>query len=108
MKRAYRTKGASVHWSAAETKSGRRPADKPLVKRGFCSTGLRRISLVRASEESFRTFVSDALEGTRDGFLDEPIRRRPVLPDPARPRHPAVRRPHLTRPRYVRVLDSTI
>ena len=38
------------------TKGASRPADKPLVKRGFCSPiGLHRISLVRASEESFGT-----------------------------------------------------
>ena len=34
-------------------------------------------------------------------------RRHPVLPVPARPRRPAVRRPVPTRPGYVRVLDST-
>ena len=88
------------------TKSGFRPADKPLVNRTFCSSiGLHRISLVRASKETFRTGVFDALGGTRDGcLLGEPIRRRPVLPGPARP---AMRRPDPTRPWYVRVLDST-
>ena len=50
------------------------------VQRGFCSsTDLHSISLVRAPEETFRTGVFDALEGTRDGcLLGEPICRRPV------------------------------
>ena len=38
----------------------------PVVNRTFCfSIGLHRIWLLRASEESFRTGVFDALEGTR-------------------------------------------
>ena len=50
----------------------------------------------------------DALEGTGDACpLGEPVRRRPVLPDPALPRRPAVRRPDPTLPWYVRVLGST-
>ena len=54
-----------------------------------------------------RKCVFDALEGTRDGcFLGEPIRRRPVLPGPAPPRCPAMRRPDPTGPWYLRVLDS--
>ena len=71
MKRVYRDKKASIQWSAARNEEASRPADKPLVKRGFCySIGLYRISLVRASEESFR---SDAFGAC------------PVLPDPAPP-----------------------
>ena len=70
-----------------------------------------RNSFVRASEESLRTVVYDALEalgGKRDGCrLGEPTRRRPVLPGPAPPRRPAVRCPAPTRLWYVRVLDST-
>ena len=70
--------------------------------------GLKGISFVRASEESFRTVVLDALEGKRDAcFLGEPTHRHPVLPRPARLRRPAVRRPAPTRPWYVLVLDST-
>ena len=58
----------------------------PSVYIGFC--------LFRASEETSRTVVLDALEGKRDGrFLGEPTRRRPVLPRPAPPSRPAVRRP---------------
>ena len=46
--------------------------------------------------------------GTRDGSpLGGPIRRRPVLPSPAPPRRPAMRRPDPTRPWYVRILDLT-
>ena len=39
--------------------------------------------------------------------LGEPTHRLPVLPGPAPPRRPAVRRPSPTRPWYVWVLDST-
>ena len=39
-------------------KSSSRPVDKPLANRGFCSfIGLHRISFVRASEQSFRTYL---------------------------------------------------
>ena len=39
-------------------------AGQPLVNRTFCSsTGLHRISFVRACEETFRTFVYGTLEG---------------------------------------------
>ena len=60
---------------------------QPVVNRGFCSRiGLHRISLVRASGETFRRRVFDALEGTRDAcLLGEQFCRRPVLPDPAPP-----------------------
>ena len=77
--------------------------------RALCSPiGLHRISLVRPSEESFRTGLSDALEGTRGGrHLGDPIRRRPILPGPAPPRRPAVRLPDPTRPWYVKVLDCS-
>ena len=57
-------------------KSGRRPADKPLINR--LSTAY--------SEEMFKTVVFDALEGTRDGcVLREQTCRRPILPGPPRP-----------------------
>ena len=47
-------------------KSASRPGDEPVVNRGFCSSiGLHRISLVRASGESLRRRVFDALENTR-------------------------------------------
>ena len=97
------------------TKSGRRPADKPwinwlstarqpLVNGSLRSSiGLHMISDVRASEESFKTGVLDALAGNRVGrLLGEPTCRHPVLPRPALPRRPAVRRPAPTRPGYVR------
>ena len=107
MKRVYKDKQALVHWSAARTNSASRPGDKPVVNRGFCSSnGLHRISLVRASEELFRTVVFDALEGTRDGcVLREQTRRRPILPGPPRPAAPpCAARPD---PWCVRVLNST-
>ena len=64
-----------------ETKSGRRPADKPVVNQTFCfSTGFSKNSFVRTSEKTFKTVVFDALKGKRDGrLLSEPIRRRSVL-----------------------------
>ena len=91
------------------TKSGRRPADKPRVNHGFCScVGLNGISFVRASGARSRTIVHDALGGRRGGcFLGGPTRRRPVLPGPAPPRRPALRRSYLFRPWYVQVSDST-
>ena len=57
------------------------------VNRGFCSSiGLHRISLVRASGETFRRRVFDALEGTREACpLGEQFCWHPVLPDPAPP-----------------------
>ena len=84
------------------TKSGRRPAHKPGVKCSLCSSiGLQKISFVRASDETFRTVVYDALGGKREGyFLGGPTRRRPVLPRPASPR-PAVP-PCAAPPRHAR------
>ena len=83
------------------TKSGRRPADKPLVKRGFrCPIGLYKISFVRASEETVWTVAFDALEGTRDGCLlgeltgrTDPSASRPARPRPAPPPRRAPPRP---------------
>ena len=91
------------------TKSARGPADKPLVNRWLCSPiGLNRNSFVRASRDKPRSVFFDGLQGKREGcLLVEPTRWRPVLPVPAPPRRPAVRRPAPTRPRYVRVSDST-
>ena len=81
---------------------------QPVVNRGFCSsTGLHRISFVRACEETFRTVVYGTLVGTRVRcLLGEPNRRRPFRPGPIWPRRRAVHRPAPTRPWYVRVLDS--
>ena len=77
------------------TKSGRGPADKPVVNRTFCSsTGLNGISIVRASEESFRTVVFDALETKRVcRLLGESSRRRPAPSRPATPPRAAQPRP---------------
>ena len=45
----------------------------------------------------YRTVVFDALEGTRDGcVLREQTHRRPILPGPAPPSRPALRRPTRT------------
>ena len=96
MKRVYRDKKASAQWSAAPgTKGGGRPADKLRVNCLFYSScGLNGISFVRACGGSFRTVVFDALGGKRVGcVLGQPTRRRPVLPGPAPPRRPALRRP---------------
>ena len=64
----------------------------------FSSFGLYRVSFFRAFEESFRTGMLDALDGTRDCCS---------LPGSASPRCPAVRHLDPPRPWYVRVLDST-
>ena len=111
MKRVYRDKKASVHWSAAKNKerfsSRGYTVYQPVVNRGFCSpVGLSRISLVRASGETFRTVVFDALGGR--GTLGSCANCSVGVPScSARPRRPAVRRPVASRPWYVRVLDST-
>ena len=71
------------------TKRTSRPGDKPLTNR--LSTGdfvpafgLHRISLVRASGETFKRCVHNALEGSRDArLLGGLFCRRPVLTDPA-------------------------
>ena len=67
---------------------------EPVVNRRFCSPiGLHRISLVRASGETFRRRFFDALEGARkDCPLGEQFCWHPVLPDPAPPPRRAPRR----------------
>ena len=63
---------------------------------------------VRASEETFKKKVFDALEGKSDGRpQSESTRRRPVLLRLAPPRRIAVGRPAPIRPRFVRAFDST-
>ena len=66
-------------------------AEKPIVKRGTSSSiGLPTIWLVRASGETFRRRVFDALEKTRvacllgEVFCPTPPRRPAVRPDPTR------------------------
>ena len=68
--------------------------DEPRVNRGFCfPIGLHRISLVRASGETFKRRVFDALEGTRkDGPLGEQFCWHTVLSDPVPPPRRAFRR----------------
>ena len=65
-------------------------ASKPLINRGLCSpNGLSKNSFVRASEEMIRTYVHDALGGTRDGcVLREQTCQHPTLPGPPRPAAP--------------------
>ena len=81
------------------TKSGRRPADKPVINRwstaGFVPPSVYiKFSLfvlpgIRPGGYSF-----DRLESKRDGgLLAEPTRRRPVLPVPAPPSRRAPPRP---------------
>ena len=74
------------------------PRPSPWYVRVLDSTSLHRISLVRASEETFRTGVFDALAGTRDGgrtdsSASRPARPRPTLPPgrvPPRPDTPVI------------------
>ena len=72
------------------TKIASRPADKPRINRSLTadfvpSFGLHKISLVRASGETFKQCVLDVWEGTREPcFLDRIFCRRPC---PALPRH---------------------
>ena len=77
---------------------------KTLVNRSLCSSiGLHRISLFRASGETFKRCVFDALEGTRDAWANCSVG---VQSCPTPPRHRAVR-PDPNRSWYVRILDST-
>ena len=62
MKRAYKNKKASYHWSSAKNEYV--AAVRPLVNRTLCSlSGLQGISFVRAFENKFRRVVLGALEG---------------------------------------------
>ena len=99
MKRAYKEKEASVHWSAPrkkervssrgyvnQTSTGRQPDVNRSSTGRFVPLriGLHWTSFVRASEQTFRTVVYDAREGNKDGYLlGGPLRRRPVLTGPA-------------------------
>ena len=78
----------------------------PRLNRTFVSSiGLHRISLVRASEESFKTGLFDALARVTVVFwANRPIG---VLSCPSPPRRTAVRCPDSTRQWYVQALDST-
>ena len=92
-KKVYRDGKASVHWSAARNKellSSNAGLVPPLVY-----IGIRLFVLLERC--SFRTCVYDALEGTRDGCIGEPIHRRPVLHGMALPR-PAQRYAAPSRP----------
>ena len=97
MKRVYRDKKASVHWSAARTKSASRPVDKPRINRSSTADfvpafGLHNISLVRASGGTFRRRFHDALESTRvlcllgEQFCWHPVPRDPAPPPRCAPR----------------------
>ena len=71
MKIMYRDTKASVHWSAARNEERSSSRGSTAGRKQICSPiGLHRISLVRASEETFRTVVvighNTAQPGTRD------------------------------------------
>ena len=85
------------------TESASRPSHKPLTNRPSTADfvpafGLHRISLVRASGRTFRQYVLDDLEGTREACglfpgrtvlsASRPDRPRPVAP-PCAPSRPA-------------------
>ena len=72
----------------------------PYCVRVLDSTGLHRISLVRACEKSFRRLLFNDLEGTREASL---IYKQSCSTPP---RHPGVRLDS-NRLWYVRALDST-
>ena len=98
MKRVYKEKLASVHWSAARNKerflSRGCTGYQPLVNRSLCSPiNLHRISLVRASGATFRRRVFDALEKSRkDCPLGAQFYWKKVPLDPAPPPRRAPRR----------------
>ena len=76
----------SVHWSSSRGYTGHQPR----INRPLCSSiGLHGISFVRASEETFRTVVLDAMGRKRDGcILGDRTHRHPALPCPAPPAAP--------------------
>ena len=83
----------------------RAPPDptSPWCVRVLVSTGLHMNSIVRASEETFRKVVFDALGDERVAcFLGGQTRRRPVRPGPARPpgRAPPCRDPPVVCPGF--------
>ena len=80
-----------------------------MVNRGFCSSvGFKYELDCSCFRRDVQDSVLDSLEGKREGCLRAgSTQRRPVLPSPAPPRRPAVRRPDPTGPWCVRVLDST-
>ena len=81
-----------------------------MVNRGFCSSvGFKYELDCSCFRRDVQDSVLDSLEGKREGCLRaESTQRHPVLPSPAPPRRPAVRRPDPTGPWCVRVLDSTM
>ena len=103
-KGSQRQKGVGSLVSSQERRALLVPVTNRLSTGDFVPAfGLHRISLVRASGETFRRRVFDALEGTRkDCPLGEQFCWHTVLPAPRR--HAAVR-PDATRLWYVRVLD---
>ena len=128
MKRFYKNKQASVHFSSSQE---RRALAVPLTNRSSTArcvprSGLHRISFVRASGGSSKLGASNALEGKMDGFFLGASSRRfwahqpaAIPPRPAAPRRApsrtaptarlaAVRRPASSRPWYGRVLDPTV
>ena len=73
-----------VHWSAARNKARFSSCwyngYQPLLNRLLClSIVLQRISLVRASEETFRRFIFDALEGTGNTCLVDALSCRHLV-----------------------------
>ena len=80
MKRVYRDKQASVHWSAPRTKSARESANTPRVNRWLCSSiDSHRILFVLLKRRSEQL---SSMSGGHNGRLS-PGRtdgRRPVLP----------------------------
>ena len=84
-------------------------AGQPRVNRSFRSSVVFKYELdCSCFRKNVQDSVFDSLEGKREGYLRAgSTQRRPVLPCPAPPRCPAVRRPDPTGPWCVRVLDST-
>ena len=80
-----------------------------MVNGGFCSSvGFEYELDCSCFRRVVQDIFLDSLEGKREGCLRAgSTQRRPVLPSPAPPRRPAVRRPDPTGPWFVRVLGST-
>ena len=107
MKRFTKTNRRRYTGQQPGMKSGRCPADNRLSTAGQTVIVFPHWFTLGFACSCSPKDVQDSLEGSMDGcLLSETTRRRPVLPVPAPPRHPAVRRSAPTRPWYVRVLDS--
>ena len=112
MKKVYKDNRRLDIGQQPETKSGRRPANKPRINRlspeRFVPLLVYRVAFVRASTDALRRVFVRSFGGFEKRLFSgrtDPSASYPVLFRSASPFR--VRRPGPTRPLYVRVFDST-